>query len=439
MSNALTRLLNIMPFAPGKAAKAGKDPKRHLSNYAAHAQVMRARQNVSTWRDAIKEAEQEFYPQRVKMQNLYNDTIQNGHVFACMEARKELTLLRDFEVYVKETKSEEMEEWLKSEWFMQLMSHCLDAIFFGYTLVSLGDIVDSTFPDMQVVRRWLVSPDRLEASSFPYGLTGPSFMENPYKDWHIWAPTPTENGMSVCGYGLLYKVALYEIITRNVLAYNVTAAELFGMPFRHGKTDKTDENERAEFEAMMQNMGSAGWAVTDVDDLIEFIAPPGGTGKGFEIYDNIEKRSEQKISKIILGHADALDSVPGKLGNDSEESPAHRALKRKQVKDGRYIENLVSNQLFPKLRRLGFAIPDEALFKFKNDEERYQAKRREIESSKGLADVADVMKRAGLQMSADYFQEETGIPTEAISEGAPVVEDPAEFKSIENRLRELYT
>lgn len=439
MANPLTRLLNIISLAPGKAAKAGADPRRHLSNYSTQAQIMRARQNVSTWRDAIKEAEQEFYPQRVKMQNLYNDTIQNGHVFACMEARKELTLLRDFEVYVDEEEAEEVEEWLKSEWFTQLISHCLDAQFFGYTLVSLGDIVDSYFPDMQVVRRWLVSPDRLVVSSFPYGLTGPMFMEEPYRDWHIYAATPTENGTSVCGYGLLYKVALYEIITRNVMAYNVTAAELFGMPFRHGKTDKTDENERAEFEAMMQNMGSAGWAVTDLDELIEFIAPPGGSGKGFEIYDNIEKRAEQKISKIILGHADAMDSVPGKLGNDAEESPAYRAIKRKQVKDGRYIEALVNNQLFPKLRRLGFAIPEGARFEFKNDEERYHAKRREIESSKGLAEVADAMKRGGLQMSADYFQEETGIPTATISEGAPVVETPVEINSIENRLRELYS
>ena len=104
---------------------------------------------------------------------------------------------------------------------------------------------------------------------------------------------------------------------RNILGFNGDYIELFAAPFRWLKTTKTEDIERQNLAAMLSQMGSTGWGIGDHDDDLEFINA-NGSGSGWQGYENFEKRCESKISKLILGHADALDSIPGKLGNTGE-------------------------------------------------------------------------------------------------------------------------
>ena len=66
---------------------------RNLSNYIAPVQLQRLRHDVAMWREAVTEAENAWYPHRVRMQRMYVDTILNGHVFSLMERRKDLMLI----------------------------------------------------------------------------------------------------------------------------------------------------------------------------------------------------------------------------------------------------------------------------------------------------------------------------------------------------------
>ena len=47
--------------------------------------------DIQVWREAIAEAENAWYPQRVRMQRVYQDTILNSHVHACISKRVNLT------------------------------------------------------------------------------------------------------------------------------------------------------------------------------------------------------------------------------------------------------------------------------------------------------------------------------------------------------------
>jgi hypothetical protein len=285
-----------------------------------------------------------------------------------------------------------------------------------------------------LIKRQNISPDRLNASPYVYGLTGANFTEDPYSKWHIYADTPSDNGFSRCGYGLLYKVAMYEILCRNLIGYNSDSAEIFGMPLRVGKTHKTDETERQEFADALSFMGSAGWMVTDMNEEIEFISNS-QSGSGFLIYENLEVRCEKKISKILLGHADAIDSIEGKLGNESGDSPAQKSITDIQTLDGKYVENIVNEQLIPKLREIGFAIPESAIFKYSNSSEEMENKMHEIEMNTKLSTIAQNMKNAGLQMDSKYFEEQTGITT------TPIMSMPMSMplsNRITNKLNEIY-
>jgi phage gp29-like protein len=246
--------------------------------------------------------------------------------------------------------------------------------------------------------------------------------------------TPSNVGISKVGYGILYDVAQYEILARNLLGNNADAAELYGMPMRVGKTQKTTEDERQNFFSALLSMGATGAILLDAMDEIELVESK-GMGQGYKIYPDLEKRLEQKISKIILGHADALDSTSGKLGaSQGEESPTAQALEDKQSSDGRFLERVVNDNLIPKLIELGFVIDTDYKFCFGNNAELIEERKREDANNKVTADIALTMTQAGLQMDATYFQERTGIPTMA---AAPKVVEPLS-EQVKNKLKALY-
>jgi phage gp29-like protein len=434
--------------APGSVAVrqggGSTDIVRNLTNRIAPVQLQRLRHDVAMWREAVSEAENAWYPHRVKMQRLFIDTILNGHVFSLMDRRKDLTLLRDW--CFKDEKGEEVEaikDMFNQNWFDTIIGYSLDALFFGYSLISLGDIEGDQFKSTSLIRRWNVSPDRINVAEFIYSLSGAKFADEPYKDWHLWVPTNSENGVGTCGYGLFYKIALYEIFLRNTLGYNGDFVELFAMPYRIGKTTKTEEGERAELENAIQNMGSAGWAIIDPMDEIEFLESS-ISGTGYTAYESLEMRCEKKVSKIILGHSDAIDSTPGKLGaTQGEDNPIAAALRDKQVRDGKFIERTVNGQLLPKMRNLGFKIPEGIRFEYKNDQEKEAFRTKQDASNKVTAEIAQVMKNAGLKMDPKYFEERTGIKAEEIVEpktGGPEggEDEEKEVKRVQNRLESLY-
>lgn len=438
---------------PGTAANFNYSKKgvtQNLANYISPVQLQRLRTDVSMWRDAIREAEKAYYPFRVKMQRIFIDTILNGHVFSLMERRKDLTLLRDFKICDNKgvesvVLTQELEE---QTWFYDFQEYALDALFFGYSLISLGDIADSQIQDASLVPRWFISPDRHQVGSFIYATSGKDWREEPQSDWHVFVNTKSDSGISPSGYGLLYQIALYEIFLRNTLGFNGDFVELYAMPYRVGKTTKTTETERAELENAIRSMGSSGYAIIDPMDDITFLETKLG-GTGFQGYDNLEKRCEAKVSKIILGHADAMDSTPGKIGaGQGEDNPVAVALRDKQVKDARFMLPIINKQLFPKLRNLGLTnIPENYRFRYKNDAEEEAFREREDKSNLGTAQIAKTMKDAGLKMSAEYFEDRTGIPTEEVEEPKPAVGDMPEedeqeviksAKNIQNRIKNLY-
>ena len=425
---------NANPFIIGRGNQNPTDIRSTMFRQA----LARTRQDVASWRACLTEAESQILPHRVKMQTLFVDTILNGHVKACMDGRKRLTLSKKYGLYNKAGELLDI-DLFKGRWIRDFISYTIDAKFYGYSLIRIGDIIAGKVTKSNIVRRANVSPDRLNVASYLNGIGGASFMEGEFVDWTVYVDTPSETGASDCGYGLLYNVALYEIFLRNLLAYNGDFVELFAQPFRHGKTNKTEEDERAAFEQAVANSGSSGWIVTDDDDTISFIETALG-GTGYNGYDNLEKRCEQKISKILLGHADALDSIPGKLGGGTgEDNPATRALEMIENEDITDVEAVFNELLIPKLKRLGIKVPD-GVFKFENNKEAEDTRRKVDESNKNTAEIAKEMKQGGLAMEPQYFTERTGIPCTVIVAPTPVATPESQqlTEDIKNKLTSLY-
>ena len=219
-------------------------------------------------------------------------------------------------------------------------------------------------------------------------------------------------------------MSVYEILLRNLTIFNADYTEVNIAPFRQVKTNAQGDDREAIYNAVVQ-MASNGVAVTDHTD--ELILHPTGSGTGYIAYDNFEARLEAKVSQIILGHADAMKSIAGKLGNDSKDSPAQMAIRDKQTRDGDLVHHVVNNILLDRLRKVGFIIPDGATASMINDNE-------EVDNANNVADLAVKMKQGGLQMDAKYFEEQTKIPVQQM----PTVTPASNIQNIQNKLNKIY-
>ena len=425
---------------PDGAGRNSTKPKRDLRNIITPVQYYRRRVDIQSWRDALNEAESAWFPHRVKMQAMYWDTAINGHIVSCLKKRKDLSMLREW-TFKNDKNEENLEQknLLNKKWFMLFLEYALEARFYGYQLITLGDLKNDDFPDLGIIRRINISPDRLNVTSYIYSITGVNFLEGDVADWHVWVPTPSDMGISKVGYGELYPVAQYEILNRNNKGQNADANELFGMPWVWAKTDKPNE-ERGDIENALATRGSSGSIVTDKQDEIEFIESK-GIGQAFKTFGDFEGRNDKYISKILLGHADAIDSVPGKLGNNGDKSPAEKALADKQTSDGKFLEDVVNNILIPKLIKLGFKIDTSYPFMFENNAEKNELRVSEDKNRNAAAEWLYKLSQAGIEPTEpEKLEEIFGIKLEKAAQVVPpkTKPDPQFRQDVKNRLKEIY-
>lgn len=436
---------------PDKNAKiysAIENDGRNLNKYRAPYQVLRVKVDTSYWRSAVLEAERPLaaLPYRVQMQTIYLDTVLNGHVFSCMRKRKDLTLLKKYHIVDEnDVVDEAATALIQTGWFQLMREYIQDAQYYGYSLITFGDMIDGNFPKLCITRRTDVSPDRECLSTQPYIPTGINFNDPSYQspngeypfDWSLWVTTPTENGVSTCGYGLLYKVAIYEIIMRSLIGWNTDYTERYGQPTAVIKTVDNSEDERGRAEQAAQDLGSSGYLILNVNDEYQLESNNDG-GTGWKSYDNLEARCKKTISTILLGHEDGLSSSGGKMTKDDDESPQAKALIEKETTDCQFEELIINDILLPKLIKLGLRIPIGKKYKVKNDAEELEENEHASQRAKNWSEVAMNMATAGLKVDAIEFSELSGMKIEEAPTPEPAAPTPQFSDKVKAKLNKTY-
>ncbi len=407
---------------------------KDLRTYIAPVQFARVRADISSIVEAVSEAEQGFYPHRVKLQRLFMGIDDNLFIKSCIERRRELTLLRDF--HFEDDKGnidEKTTELFQKEWFYDFRIHAWNAKLYGYSLIQISDIDKSTgVPyEISIVPREHVSPDRKNVTTFIYSIGGAVFQPQETKDYRvtendfsghaIWVPTISEQGHSSCGYGMYYNLAVAAVFLRNNLGFNADYVEMFAQPFRHAKTNHIPNSpEWNQLAKLLNDMGNSGWAITGMDDLIDFV-DANKSGTGYQSYDNLEHRLKSEAAAFILGHPSAMQVTPGRLGSSQggQQSPEQAAIQDKQTADGKSETRIVENAL-PKFRKLGMKIPEGVRYILSNDDEEFQAQKRQNDTNlvyfSGLAQA----KAAGLEIAdEEQVEEMTKIKFTKVEEPTP--------------------
>lgn len=384
-------------------------------------QQVREREDVGKWRRALLLAESVTTPDRTALIKIYKDVDLDGHITGIIGAIKNKIKAKPFMIVDPQGKEDEAKtELFEKEWFFKFIDFMIEAPFWGYSLVELGDIKDDGFPEIQLIPREYVVPElEIVKKDLFIGRSSKDtqdvfhYNESPLKDWFIFIGEKKNMG-------LFNKATPHALSKKNLFTEMWEYGELFGMPIRKGHTDITDPLRRKNMEDMVKNMGSAAWGVFDTDDNIDFIEAT--RGDATKVFIQPIKLSNEEISKCFTGQLAVFDEKSF-VGSAEVHERIFNELIIAFMRNDKFI---VNNDLIPRMVRHRM-LPFGWKFRWK-EEETISI----IDRSKMITDLTKV----GYKFTPDTVTEKVGIEVEGFTEPTPT--PTGKMTTIMNEVKELY-
>lgn len=309
------------------------------------------RSDLGNWRNAWQSAIDVRNPNRQKLYNIYRDTMVDGHLSGCIQQRVGFVMARSFKLVDASGKeNEEAAHYFDQAWFKDLCRYCLDSLWWGHSLIELGDIVTDgdgcpSFSGVTLIPRKHVIPEygRVVPRAGQLWTTGIDYHEKPYTDWLIEAGHPDD-------LGLLLKASLHTIPKKHASSFWDCFAEVFGMPLRVAKTSSRDDKEQNRLLNMLASLGNVGSAVLPMDSELQFIES--SRGDAYNVYDRRIDRANSELSKLIIGQTMTIED-----GSSLSQSQTHLEVFMNLVESDRdMLRDIINNQLIPRMVLHGFPV-----------------------------------------------------------------------------------
>lgn len=364
------------------------------------------KKDIDDWRNAHQMAIDIENPNRQRLYDIYTDCLLDAHLSGCISQRKGKVMQKDFRL-VDSTGKEDVVAtgMLQQEWFSDFLDLSLDSIYWGHSLIQLGNPVrignTLRFDGVELVPRKHVIPE--------YGCfvinpgddwrSGTGYRDGDYADWCVEVGKPGN-------LGLLLKCACSYISKKNMLTFWDMFGEIFGQPMRIATTNSPDASERARIEDSLNNMGAAFWGLFPEGTNIDI--KESSRGDAYNVFDRRVDRCNSEMSKAILNQTMTIDS-----GSSLSQSEVHLEIfERTTEADATMVANTVNGRLLPLMARHGFPVEGRR-FTWTNAASYTPAEQREIERL--LLEYYNI--------PADYFTDKYGV----------VIDSPREAKTQPDR------
>ncbi len=353
-----------------------------------------SKNDIDKWRNAWQSAIDVRNPDRRKLYDVYRDAMVDAHLSGCIQQRVGFVMSRSFKlVDANGDVNEEASHYLDQSWFKDLCRHALDSIWYGHSLIELGEIVTDgdghpSFANVTLIPRKHVIPEYgrfIPRIGMPWP-SGVEYRNPPFSDWLIEVGQPND-------LGLLLKAALHTIPKKHALSFWDCFAEIFGMPMRIARTTTRDPKEFKRIEDMIYDGASNLGMVTGMDTEIQFVES--GKGDAYNVYDRRIDRANSELSKLTIGQTMTIED-----GSSLSQSQTHLQVFMNLVESDRdRLRDMINNQLIPKMIKLGFPLKG---LRFEWDDAVDYTPEQQIAYEKMVADRYEV--------DASYFEEKYGMP-----------------------------
>jgi len=315
----------------------------------------RVRGSLKYWGEAVDDAENPFMPESIRYQNLlniYRNIELDPHISAITETILNRIAQTPFQVTDKSGEiDEEKTAFFKTSWFLELVKYIIDADYWGFSLIQITDIKDGKIKKIENINRFYIRP---EAEGVAQNLWQDDifakYNEAPLDKWTLFIKSPKHLGR-------FNTVAKSFILKREVQQFWAVYNELFTTPYYTVKTNFNDKTHRNNLINWLQARKHSGFAVVGTDDEISSIA---GGGTGYVSYEAFKKDTNQDMSKAFLGSTMVLEDGSSRSQAEVHDNNTESFIRAKAV----WIENIINEELIPKMQGLGLDISVDYTFKW---------------------------------------------------------------------------
>lgn len=386
--------MNIkFPFFKNRTAKPGKQRITEGSNVTRPGativltQAQRFGIGLDDYMQSIRSAENVDFTQRVKLYDIFSESLMDPHLYSVVQKRKSGVLGRKIEFRRNGVADERVNEQISSPWFLRFLGDALDAEYWGFTLVQFY-INKKGWVDYYLVPRKHIDPVLQIIKTRQNDINGEPF--DNYADLlMIRGKEPL---------GILARTAPYVIYKRDTVGDWSQFSEIFGMPIRKYTYDAADPEAKAQAidSASMQGGGGTYFIPTGSNlDLVE----TGNTTGSSELYSTFVDRCNAEMSKAILGNT--LTTEASKTGTQALGTVHNKVEQELIEQDALGILNLLNYDMTDQFAALGI---NTAGGEFVYIEET------DLQQVKTKADLLEkAVKVFGLPLDDDYLYEQLNI------------------------------
>lgn len=340
-------------------AKKETTGKKRTEGYASKIEpkaISQTRNDIATWKMAIRQALAVQSPRRMRLQNMYKDIMIDALLSSQIENRILQTLAASFTLRDQNGKvNEEATAILKkSRYYYDIVRGVLESQFWGSTVIEI--LNSDTGVKVETIPRNNIEPRDGIFLVDENDSTGLPFRElKEYGTWILEFGDPKD-------LGLLNKAIPHVLFKRFAQSCWSELCEIYGIPPRVMKTNTQDPVMLSRGEQMMRDMGAAAWFIIDESESFEFAK---GTDSNGDVYNNLIRLCNNENSMLISG---AIIGQDTKNGNESKEKVSVSVLSRLVDADKRLVESQFNDVILGALVRIGL-IPDNLVHSFDPQED----------------------------------------------------------------------
>lgn len=284
--------------------------------------------DISTFIDAVRQADNIDYYRRTRLFDLYEDILIDSHLSSVMAHRRDAVNAAEICFQRNGIMDEAVNEQLRSPWFDSLVGDIVESKFYGFSLFQFYRD-DHGWISYDLIPRKHVDPVRRVIMRMQGEISGPSWEEFP----NILFVGKQRD------LGLLLKAAPWVIYKRNDIADWAQFAEMFGMPIEDYTYDTGDEEARRRVIQDAQEAGALKKYIHARDVELTLIESGNKTGSS-DLYDNLCERCNKELSKLFLGNT--LTTEAQSTGSEAL-GKVHKKVEDQILKaDQKYILNVLN-------------------------------------------------------------------------------------------------
>lgn len=354
--------------------------------------------SLSQWQNAYEDAIDLIQRyDREDLLDLYEQIEIDEHVSALVDTIFNNIIANGFQVVDSEGEDDpDVKILFERPWFSQFVAMAIDAIHHGFNGMQFTGVNEGTYSGVKLIPRRYILPFQ-EGIRYNDNQDEPDilFEDRTILPWtaFLFPQLPGDQYKL----GKFNKIAKLFILKRENTQFWAMFNEIFGIPFRVLKTDLKDKTRMANAITAMQSMTAAAYSIIQEDD--EIIFHNGVAASNTSTFKEFCERMDKGMSKALVGSTMVLED-----GSSRSQSEVHeRNTSAFVISYQRIIAEWINEQIIPKMRILGFAIPEGYKFKWDNTE---------TLSKTQIVDLISKLNSSGYNVPVDYVIEQTGIPVE---------------------------